>query len=203
MARVGILGGTFNPPHLGHLVLAQEALLRLGLDRVLLVPAATPPHKAVPGDPGAEVRAELCRLAVARDPRLEVSAVELEREGTSYTVDTLRALREAGPGDELTLIVGADMAASLPAWREPEAILGLARLAVAEREGTERAAVLEALAGLEGGGAAVFFDMPVIEISSSAIRERVAAGEPVRYLVPDAVAGEIDDRGLYRQGQIA
>ena len=97
-------------------MLTQEALLRLGLDRVLLVPAAAPPHKAVAGEPGAAVRAELCELAVAGDERLAVSRAELERGGTSYTVDTLRALRDAAPDDELTLILGADMAASLPAW---------------------------------------------------------------------------------------
>lgn len=179
-------------------MLTQEALLRLGLDRVLLVPAAAPPHKAVAGEPGAAVRAELCELAVAGDERLAVSRAELERGGTSYTVDTLRALRDAAPDDELTLILGADMAASLPAWREPEAVLALARPAVAQRAGTERAAVLGALAGLAGGGAAVFFDMPLIEISSSAIRARVAAGEPVRYLVPEAVAARIGELGLYR-----
>jgi len=181
-------------------VLAQEALLRLGLDRVLLVPAAVPPHKAVAEEPGAAVRAELCELAVAGDPRLAVSLVELERGGTSYTVDTLRALRAAAPGDELTLILGADMAASLPAWREPEAVLALARVAVAQRAGTGREAVLDALGGLAGGGDAVFFDMPLIEISSSAIRARLGAGEAVRYLVPDAVAARIGELGLYRHG---
>ncbi len=179
-------------------MLAQEALLRLGLDRVLLVPAALPPHKAVADEPGAAVRADLCELAVAGDPQLAVSPVELERGGTSYTVDTLRALRAASPQDELTLILGADMAASLPAWREPEAVLELARPAVAQRAGTDREAVLAALGGLAGGSAAVFFDMPLIEISSSAIRDRVKAGEPWRHLVPDAVATRIDQLGLYR-----
>ena len=181
-------------------MLAQEALLRLGLDRVLLVPAAVPPHKAVADEPGAAVRAELCELAVAGDPRLAVSLVELERGGTSYTVDTLRSLRAAGPQDELTLILGADMAASLPSWREPEDVLALARPAVAQRAGTDRGAVLGALGGLAGGEAAVFFDMPLIEISSSAIRGRVAAGEPVRYLVPAAVAVRIAELGPYRHG---
>jgi len=177
-------------------------MLRLGLDQVLLVPAAVPPHKVIVGDPGAAVRAELCELAVAGDERLGVSSIELERGGTSYTIDTLRELRAAHPDDALTLIVGADMAASLPTWREPEQVLALAQLAVAQRDGTAPAAVLEALAGLDGGNGVVFFEMPLIEISSSAIRERVAAGEPVRHLVPDAVAARIAELGLYRQGQI-
>ena len=195
--RVGILGGTFNPPHEGHLALACAALDQLGLDRVLLMPVATAPHKAVPDDPGGDVRAELCRLAVGDDPRLGVSTVELDRGGTSYTVDTLRAFRRERPGDELTLIVGADMAASLPGWREPAEILRLARVAVAQRAGTERSEVLAVLAGLEGGGSVEFFDMPPADVSSSAVRARVAAGQSLEGLVPAAVATRIVDLGLY------
>ena len=196
-APVGILGGTFNPPHAGHLALARAALEQLELGRVLLMPVATAPHKAVRDDPGGAVRAELCRLAVGDDARLEVSTVELDRGGTSYTVDTLRALRTQRPGEELTLIVGADMAASLPGWRDPEEILRLARVAVAQRSGTDRYEVLAALAGLEGGGGVVFFDMPAVDVSSSAVRARVAAALSLEGLVPAAVAGRIDDLGLY------
>jgi len=197
--RVGLLGGTFNPPHLAHLVCAQEAYEQLGLDRVLLLPAGVPPHKEIPGgDPGPALRLALCEAAVAGDPRLGVSRIELERPGRSYTVDTLRLLRERDPQDELTFIVGGDMAASLPAWREPEAILSLARLAVAERRGADRERIRRAIAPLAGAERVVFFDMPRLDISSSLVRARVARGRSIRYLVPDAVAELIAARGLYR-----
>ncbi|ADB51092.1 nicotinate-nucleotide adenylyltransferase [Conexibacter woesei] len=197
--RVGILGGTFNPPHLAHLVCAQEAHAQLGLDRVVLMPAGVPPHKQVPaGDPSAEARYELCRLAVDGDERFEVSRAELERPGRSYTADTLRLLRERDPQDELTFIVGGDMARSLPSWREPEAVLALATLAVAERRGAKREAIERELAPLRGADRVRFFEMPRVDVSSSLVRERVAAGRPIRYLVPDAVAEAIAAGGLYR-----
>ena len=199
MARVGLLGGTFNPPHLGHLVCAQEAHAALGLDRVLLVPVHAPPHKEADGDPGAEARVELCELAVAGDERLAVSRAEADVPGASFTVDTLRRLHAHRPQDELTFIVGGDMAHSLPEWREPEAILDLAELAVAEREDVRRDAIAERLAGLRGAHERIrFFDMPRLDISSSLIRSRVAAGRPIRYLVPDAVASAIERTGIYR-----
>ena len=196
MARVGLLGGTFNPPHLAHLVCAQEAHVQLGLDRVLLVPVGIAPHKAVEADPGVEHRVALCEAAVADDDRLGVSRADVDRDGPSYTVDLLRAL---GGADELTFIVGGDMAHSLPAWRDPEGVLALARIAVAEREGVRRADISERLAGLAGAPDRVcFFDMPRLDISSSLIRRRAAAGRPVRYFVPDAVAAYIEREGLYR-----
>jgi nicotinate-nucleotide adenylyltransferase len=198
MAAVGILGGTFNPPHLGHLVCAQEALDQLALDRVVLMPVAVPPHKEAAGDPGAAARANLCRLAAGEDERLSVSTLEIDRGGASYTVDTLREIQATAPGDELTFIVGCDMAFSLPSWREPEAVLGLATLAVAERSGVRREDIAQRLSPLAGGDRVRFFDMPRLDVSSSEIRRRVAAGRPIRYLVPDAVAQEIDRAGLYR-----
>jgi nicotinate-nucleotide adenylyltransferase len=199
VADTGILGGTFNPPHIGHLVMVVEALDQLDLDRVLLMPVAHPPHKEAPADPGADVRLELCRLATAGEDRVEVSDLEIERGGASYTVDTLRALHERDPEHALTFIVGGDMAYSLPTWREPEAILGLARLAVAERDGLRREDIAERLAPLHSGDRVVFFDMPRIDLSSSAVRDRVAAGRPIRYLVPDPVVDAIHARSLYRQ----
>ena len=199
MARVGLLGGSFNPPHVGHMLCAQEALAALELDRVLLVPVHTPPHKEMEGDPGAAARVELCRLAVADAPGLEVSTLETDRPGRSYTVDTLRALHDADPGNELTFIAGADQACGLPDWREPAALLELAELAVAEREATRREDVLERLSVLPGAAGRVrFFAMPRVDVSSSLVRGRVAAGRPIRWLVPDAVARAIADGGLYR-----
>lgn len=197
--RIGILGGTFNPPHLAHLVCAQEAYVGLGLDRVVLMPAGVPPHKQlVDGDADAEARHELCRLAVADDERLAVSRLELDRPGRSYTVDTLRALREREPQDELTFIVGGDMATSLPTWREPEAVLSLATLAVAERRGAGRDEIERRLAPLAGADRVVFFEMPRIDVSSSLVRERSAQDHPIRYLVPDRVERYIAEHGLYR-----
>ena len=196
MARVGLLGGTFNPPHLAHLVCAQEALIQLELDRVLLVPVGVAPHKVVEADPGVEHRVAMCEAAVADDDRLGVSRADADRDGLSYTVDLLRAL---GGDDELTFIVGGDMAHSLPAWHDPEGVLALARIAVAEREGVRRVDISERLSGLAGAAERVcFFDMPRLDISSSLIRRRAAAGQPVRYLVPDAVAAYIERERLYR-----
>lgn len=197
MSHVGILGGTFNPPHIGHLICAQEARAQLGLDRVVLMPTGVPPHKEIAADPGPEVRYELCRHAVEGDEGLDVSRLELDRPGRSYTVDTLRTLHERSPQDELTFIVGGDMAESLPSWREPSAVVELATLAVAERSGAERAAIEAALAPLDVAGRIRFFAMPRIDVSSSEVRERVAAKRPIRHLVPDAVAAAIAERGLY------
>jgi len=196
--RIGVFGGTFNPPHLGHLVWAQEAWLAVGLDRVLLIPTAQPPHKAMPEDPGAEHRLALCRAAVAGDERLEVSALEVERGGVSYTVDTLEELNSRAPDSELFLILGADVAAGLPDWRDPERLLSLATPVLAGRSGTPAATVREALDRVPGGERARFVQMPTVEISSTMIRERVAAGRPIRYLVPEGVDRYIAEHRLYR-----
>jgi nicotinate-nucleotide adenylyltransferase len=196
--RIGILGGTFNPPHLGHLVCAQEAYLQLELDRVMLIPARIPPHKPVEDEPGPEHRLELCRCAVSADERFEVGDLEMRREGPSYTVDTLAELSSQAPDSELFLIVGGDVAAGLPRWREPERVLSLARLAVAKRRGTARPRVDRALSELSGGERAEFFRMPRIAISSTMIRRRVALGQPITYLVPDPVVGYIERHQLYR-----
>jgi nicotinate-nucleotide adenylyltransferase len=199
VARIGLLGGTFNPPHIGHMLCAQEARAGLALDRVLLVPVHTPPHKPLRAEPGVEHRLELCRRAAAGSEGLEVSSHEADRPGPSYTIDTLRALHERSePGDELTFIVGADQASGLPGWREPAAILELAELGVADREGVREADVLEHLAVLPGAAQRVrFFAMPRIDVSSSLIRRRAAEGRPLRWLVPDAVAAYIAEHGLY------
>jgi nicotinate-nucleotide adenylyltransferase len=196
--RIGILGGTFNPPHLAHLICAQEAYLQLELDRVVWMPASIPPHKAVEDEPGPEHRLELCRLAVRDDQRFEVSDLEVARQGSSYTVDTLEELHSRAPDSELFLIVGGDIAAGLPEWREPERVLSFATLAVAQRRGTSQTAVEEALRGLRGGERARFFDMPTVGLSSTEIRRRVRSGTPIKYLVPEAVSAYIDHHKLYR-----
>jgi len=195
--RLGILGGAFNPPHIGHLVCAQEALLQLELDKVVFVPVGQAPHRDVEDDPGAEARLELVELAIADDERFTSSRVELDRDGPSYTSDTLREMRSAAPDDELFLILGGDQAATLPTWHEPEEVLSLATVAVVERISWTRNAIGIKIARLKGSPSVRYLDMPLIQVSSSAIRRRVAAGRPLRYLVPDAVASYIEANGLY------
>jgi nicotinate-nucleotide adenylyltransferase len=178
--------------------MAQEAHDQLGLDEVVLMPVAAPPHKDAAEDPGPQARLAMTRLAVADDPRFSVSDLETERGGPSYTVDTLQALHETFPGNELSFIVGGDMAFSLPTWRAPAEVVALARLAVAEREGARRADILERLAAVPGAvDRTDFFDLPRMDVSSSLVRRRVAAGRPIRYLVPDGVARYISEHGLY------
>ena len=192
---LGILGGTFNPPHRGHLALARHAKAQLGLERVLLMPAGRSPHKLSEVDPGEACRLEMCRLAVADSEGVGACALEIERRGPSYTVDTLRAIHESYPEAELTFIVGADMARTLPEWHEPEALLKLASLAVAERQDAGREDVLRALIPLRAEVA--FLEMGMVEISSSMVRERVAEGRPVGDLLEPAVAAYIAEHGLY------
>jgi nicotinate-nucleotide adenylyltransferase len=178
-------------------VCAQEAYRELELDRVMLIPARIPPHKPVEHEPGPEHRLELCRLAVADDDRFEVSDIELERDGPSYTLDTLQVLKSQASTNELVLIVGGDIAAGLPQWHEPERVLELATLAIAERRGTPYGSVEAALSSLEGSERARFFEMPRIGISSTMVRHRVRAGQPIRYLVPDAVGRYVGEQRLY------
>jgi nicotinate-nucleotide adenylyltransferase len=198
---LGILGGTFNPPHLGHLAIARSALAELSLQRVALMPARIPPHKPVAEEPGCEHRLAMCRRllesADGSSHELSVCALELDRDGPSYTVDSLRAIHASHPEAELTFIVGADIASSLPAWREPAELLELADLAVAARSGTDREAVLGAVAPLGGRAAIRFLDAPVLDVSSSTVRARAAAGEPIDRLVGAAVAEYIERNGLY------
>jgi len=164
----------------------------------MLVPARIPPHKPVDDEPGVKHRLEMCRVAVEGARWLEVSDLEVQRPGPSYTVDTLEELSLRTPDSDLSLIVGADVAVGLPSWHQPERVLSLAVLSVAQRPGTARAAVERALAQVPGGDRACFFDMPEIGISSTMLRDRVRAGQPTKYLMPDAVREYIDSHGIYR-----
>ena len=200
MSRTGILGGSFNPPHVGHLVGARCAAEQLGLQRVLLVPLAEPAHRALDGDPGAGARLELCELAVEGDPLLEACDVEVARGGTSYTVDTLEQLRGEGVADPV-LILGADAALGLAGWREPGRVLELSSLAVAPREGSEGAGEVARQVQEAFPGARVEpFAMPLIGISSSLLRSRLAAGLAIRDMVPAAVEERILAGGWYGAG---
>lgn len=194
--RLGILGGSFNPPHLGHLLIASDVCACLGLEKVLFVPAARPPHKTIDDGTPAEVRLEMTRLAVAGDPRFEVSSVEIEEE-LVYTLDTVSAVRRRYEGYRLFFIMGSDSLLQFETWHQPGAILSLCRLAVALRPGDDEREV-EAVARGLGRGAAVVLKTAMIDISSHEIRNRVRRDEPIRYLVPPAVEEFVAARRLYR-----
>ena len=198
--RVGVFGGTFDPVHTGHLAAAEEARLAEGLDRVLFVPAARPPHKPGLVSAPAWARLEMVRLAVVGNPCFQVSAMELEREGPSYTVDTLRALRGERPGDELFYLLGADSLPEIGTWREPEALCELVTFIVMSRPGWPRAALEDWLGrqppALRPRTALV--ETRGMDISSRDLRRRLQAGQPGRYLLPEAVRAYIHAEGLYR-----
>ncbi len=200
---LGILGGTFNPPHLGHLAVALHARHDLALERVLLMPVHTPPHKTTGADPGPEHRLRMCELAVGGVEGLAACGLEVERGGASYTVDTLRAIHAKHPDARLKFIVGADTARTLGSWHEPARLLELASLAVAMRRGSAREDVLDTLAALGAPGRRAqadvrFLEMDPVDVSSSMVRERVARAEPIDELVGADVAGYIAEHGLYR-----
>lgn len=196
-AGIGVLGSAFNPPHLGHLALAQEALWQLGLAEVVLMPAGEAPHKRIADDPGREQRLAMTRLAAADDSRFSVSTLEVDREGPSYTYETLELLAEERGDSELVFVMGADAAVGLESWREPRRVTELARLAVARRAGISDAEVAAVLRSLDAEGRATMLEMPQFGVSSSAVRERAAAGRPLRYLVPESVARYVEEKGIY------
>jgi nicotinate-nucleotide adenylyltransferase len=187
--RLGILGGSFNPPHRGHLALAHHAREELDLERVLLMPARISPGKPVEGDPGPHHRLAMCRLAVAGVEGVGASPLEVERDGPSYTVDTLRRLHADQPDIEITFILGADVARTLSSWHESHALPALARFAVALRADAEPAPT---------GLPVEVLSMPAIDISSSLVRDRVRRCLPVDELVGPTVASYIAEHGLYR-----
>ena len=197
---VGVLGGAFNPPHLGHIALAEASRDQLGLDRVLLVTTGRAPHKEIDPEPGPEVRLDLTRRAVEDVDGLEASGVEVEREGPSYMYETLEILASDLPESPLWLICGTDIASTLPEWERPERVIELAGLAVAPRPGTDTEVVTNAVESLGANAAdrVVSLDFPRIEISSTEVRRRCAAGESIDDLVPPGVSAEIAAKGLYR-----
>lgn len=202
--KIGIYGGTFNPPHLGHLVSARFAMEHLGLDKLIFMPAGDPPHKDLPPNaPPAQTRLELVTLAadalLLRD-KVEVSDLEVRREGKSYTADTLRVLREDYPGDELWLLMGTDMFLSFQSWRKPEEICAMAHIAAFARSEKDTEKMLESqgryLEKTFGAKWAVVRLPQVVPVSSTQIRELLAKGEGREYL-PPAVYGAILRKGLY------
>ena len=196
-ARVGVFGGSFDPPHVGHLLAASDAADALALDRVLFVPAAQQPLKADRRQAPAAVRLAMVEALVDGDPRFGVERAEIERGGLSYTVDTLASLAARWPGGELVLLAGADVLATFARWREPQRIRQLATLVVLTR-GDAAGAAGDPGAGPDlPGGPPVFLPTRRVDVSSTEVRARVAAGRPVRGFVPDAVAAIIRGTGLY------
>jgi nicotinate-nucleotide adenylyltransferase len=201
--RIGILGGTFDPVHLGHLLLAEQARESLALQRVILVPAGRPPHKPGRVLTPFDLRLEMVRLAVGEVDEFEVSEIERDPARPSWTVGTLRRLL-AGPGapEEIWLLLGADSLEELPTWREPEEIVRLARLAVYPRPGwdaaTDPASLAPAQEAWRAAGRLVLLEGPRLALSSSEIRERVRRGCSLRFLVPESVRCYIAAHGLYR-----
>jgi len=193
--RIGVFGGTFDPPHLGHLLLAEAARDRLALDRVLFVPASVPPHKRARAVTPAATRLVLLRAALA-GTGFSISTLELHRPGPSYTVDTLERLGRRHPRARLWLLVGADSLKDLPTWRDPERILALATLAVAARPETsdEPPPSLARFARKF-----VHLGNPPVAIASTDLRRRVARGQSIRFLVPAAVERRVRALGLYRR----
>lgn len=183
--RLGILGGTFDPVHHGHLILARAAMEQLGIDRVLFIPANISPHKTGTVPATAADRMEMLRLAIDGEPGFEASDCELRRPAPSFTADTLREIAAANPGAELVLLIGADNAAKFDTWHKPDEIQTLARIAVLDRA-----------QGADGCGWPVV--RKLVDISATDIRARVAAGRSIRYLTPDPVCGYITSNGLYR-----
>lgn len=180
-ARIGVFGGTFDPPHVGHRIVAMDVVDALSLDRLIVVPAARPPHRGatLPG----HLRLALARRAFAGNPRIAVSDIEFQRDGASYTVETLERVRAAHPTDRLFLVIGSDQYEGLDGWREPERIVELAELAVMRRTGSP----------LSADERFPFrpVDVTRIDLSSSEIRRRLRSGRSVRYLVPDVIFEDV------------
>ncbi len=197
--RIGLLGGTFDPPHVGHLWLATLARDSLDLERVIVMPAPVPPHKLGRRISPVADRVALVKCAIEGDPFLELSTLELERPGPSYTVDTVTELLATLPADvELILVMAADSLEDIDGWREPERLLRLVRWAIGPRPGAAAPdrSMLERRFGTDADRIVVL-DGPALDVSASEIRGRVAAGRAIRYLVPQRVEAEIAARGLY------
>jgi len=175
--------------------------VQLELDRVVFMPVGVAPHRELELDPGAEARLEMAALAVSGDERFEVSRMEVDKDAPAYTSETLAALREESPDDELFLILGGDQAAALASWHEPERVLELATVVVFERASWGRNAIVIKIGRLPGARGVRYLDMPLIQVSSSAIRRRVREGQPIRYLVSDRVVDYISSNGLYGAGR--
>lgn len=190
--RLGVLGGTFDPPHVGHLLAASDAFEALALDKLLFVPAKVPPFKSRTVQASADQRQHMLELTLGDDPRFEASRIELDRDGLSFTVDTLEALKTETPGVSLFMLIGEDLATQIASWRDAARIADLATIVVLVR------ATLETGSALESTLPMTRLATRRIELSSTEIRERVKTGRPIRGFVTDAVAAFVNAAGLYR-----
>lgn len=199
--RIGILGGTFDPPHIGHLWLATLAADAMTLDRVLFMPAAQPPHKAGQQVSRATDRLLMTRLAIAGNPLFELCPIEMERPGPSYTIDSVDELERLYPGDTtLYLVMAADSLAQIDTWREPDRLLERIEWIVGPRPGDVLPDREALVARFDDRASRIhLLEGPSLDVSSTALRQRVADGHPIRYLVPRGVEELITERGLYRR----
>jgi len=195
--RIGVFGSAFNPPQVAHLTVVEEARRQLGLDLVVIVPTGDAYHKQPGSDPGPEVRFRLAEAAFSGLDGVEVSAIEVERAGPSYTYATLEQIAEYNPDSEIHLLMGADTARGFGGWQRPERILELARVLVVPRPGVEEEEVVEVFNRLGGSDRVEFLRLPAAGVSSSDVRERIASGAPYKDLVPPAVAEIINNEGVY------
>ena len=197
--EIGVIGGTFDPIHRGHLSIAEEARVRLNLAQVLFVPAGQPQLRTDTPVSPVEQRVQMVRLAITNEPCFKLSTVEIERSGPSYTVDTIAQLnKQVGAGDELFFIMGWDSLSQLPQWKEPSELIKLCQLVVVPRPGfpnPDLDSLSTAVPGLSR--LVILLDRPRLDISASRIRDRVSRGLPVNHLVPDTVERYIRDQGLY------
>lgn len=202
--RLGIMGGTFDPIHFGHLVTAEEALVQFNLDRVLFMPTGSPAFKSGQVVTPAEDRYLMTVIATAANPDFDVSRMEVDRPGLTYTVDTLLALRDQyGPGAELFFITGADAVWEIVGWKDAEQIAGLATFIAATRPGYDLEAARSAHEERATGFRIEYIEVPALAVSSTDLRSRVAQRRAIRYLTPEAVGSYIGKRGLYRDGGLA
>jgi nicotinate-nucleotide adenylyltransferase len=195
--RIGVFGGTFDPVHLGHLILAEQCREQGGLDQVWFVPAARPPHKVERELTAFAQRVEMLNLAIAGQPAFRVEELENDRPGPGYTAVTLEELHRQHPEHEWFLVIGGDALRDLPGWYQPERIVALAHLLVMPRPGVDMPPVEEVRARLGAPVRVKLVDVPLIEISSTAVRLRLREGRSVRYLVPRAIEAYIRDKHLY------
>lgn len=197
VTRLGIFGGTFDPIHHGHLIIADELRHKLALERVLFLPAGRPPHKTEQDITSDDHRLTMLEMAIARDPRFEISMIDIERSGLSYTADSMLEHQERYPDAEITFLMGQDSFRDLPYWHEPGRLAALVELGVALRPGVvvDTESILQRVPEIDGR--VHFVDVPLIQIASSEIRRRVRVNEPIRYHVPNCVADYVIENGLY------
>ncbi|WP_100406723.1 nicotinate-nucleotide adenylyltransferase [Bacillus solitudinis] len=193
MRRIGLFGGTFDPPHVGHMLIAQEAKIHFKLDEIWFIPVQIPPHKERDLLTSSEERLEMLRLATRDNPYFHVSTVEVEREGKSYTIDTVKRLKKQFPDDKFFFLIGGDMIDYLPKWEKIEELLSIVTFIGVKRPGSASSSIYSSkIKELE---------MPQVDFSSTMIRERVKRGLPVRYMVPRTIESFIGERGLYGEEQ--